>query len=54
MENLTYRYHKVCILDLKMGSRQHGDDADEAKAKLQIDKCATTTSSSHGLYCKYS
>ena len=32
-----------------MGTRQHGDDAPEAKVKSQTKKCASTTSGAVGV-----
>ena len=49
LENLASAYAVPCILDLKMGTRQHGDDASADKRKRQIAKCASTTSARLGL-----
>lgn len=49
LENVAAKFKFPCILDLKMGTRQHGDDAPEAKKTSQMKKCATTTSSAVGL-----
>ena len=48
LENITSRYHLPCILDLKMGTRQHGDDATDEKRHRQMAKCAASTSASLG------
>ncbi|XP_045159739.1 inositol hexakisphosphate kinase 1-like isoform X2 [Mercenaria mercenaria] len=49
LENVAAKFKYPCILDLKMGTRQHGDDAPESKKNSQMRKCATTTSSAVGL-----
>nr|XP_026499832.1 inositol hexakisphosphate kinase 3 isoform X1 [Vanessa tameamea]XP_026499833.1 inositol hexakisphosphate kinase 3 isoform X1 [Vanessa tameamea]XP_026499834.1 inositol hexakisphosphate kinase 3 isoform X1 [Vanessa tameamea] len=49
MENITSSYRRPCVLDLKMGTRQHGDDATAEKRTKQIAKCAASTSASLGV-----
>ncbi|XP_068633310.1 inositol hexakisphosphate kinase 2 isoform X2 [Battus philenor] len=49
MENITSSYRRPCVLDLKMGTRQHGDDATAEKRTKQIAKCAASTSATLGV-----
>ncbi|XP_013419479.1 inositol hexakisphosphate kinase 1 isoform X1 [Lingula anatina] len=46
LENVSSEFKYPCILDLKMGTRQYGDEENETKRKRKIDKCAATTSAS--------
>lgn len=49
LENITSKFQQPCILDLKMGTRQHGDDATAEKRSKQMAKCAASTSASLGV-----
>lgn len=49
LENVASKYQLPCILDLKMGTRQHDDDATEEKRHRQIAKCQASTSASLGV-----
>ncbi|OQR90263.1 hypothetical protein ACHHYP_05677 [Achlya hypogyna] len=47
--DLTQGYNRPCVLDIKMGTRQHGEDASAEKARSHALKCAATTSAELGL-----
>ncbi|XP_022249891.1 inositol hexakisphosphate kinase 3-like [Limulus polyphemus] len=49
LENVASHFCRPCILDLKMGTRQHGDDAPDDKRCRQMAKCAASTSATLGV-----
>jgi inositol-hexakisphosphate kinase len=49
LENVVFNYQKPCILDLKLGTRQHSDDATEEKRDRQLKKCQESTSAALGV-----
>lgn len=44
LEDLTHRFYKPCVCDIKMGNVQHGHDATPSKATRSFEKCRRTTS----------
>ena len=49
LENLLATFKRPCVLDLKLGTRQHSDSASAEKIKKSIKKCKETTSADLGL-----
>lgn len=49
MEDLTGRLKHPCVMDVKMGTRQYGLDATNAKKKSQRSKCKKSTSAELGV-----
>lgn len=49
LEDLTANMQKPCALDLKMGTRQYGVEANESKQASQRKKCMLTTSRELGV-----
>ncbi|CAD6186141.1 unnamed protein product [Caenorhabditis auriculariae] len=49
LENVVASFKRPCVLDLKIGTRQHGDDASDAKRKRQLLKCNMSTSATMGV-----
>ena len=49
LENLTSKFTSPSVLDLKVGTRQHGDDSTPSKVAKHMHSCAMSTSSSLGV-----
>ena len=49
LENLTCRHKYPCIFDLKLGTRQHGDEVSEEKKRKHMHTVSISTSASLGV-----
>ena len=49
LENVAYKFSSPCILDLKMGTQQHGDDASSEKRDRQMAKAEKSTTKTLGI-----
>jgi len=49
LEDVSARFRCPCILDIKMGTRQHGYNAPPRKVRSKTTRCLETTSASLGL-----
>lgn len=49
LENVAARFRHPCILDLKMGKRQHAEIDSDKKRQSKIEKCQLSTSSTLGV-----
>ncbi|KAJ1355464.1 hypothetical protein KIN20_012863 [Parelaphostrongylus tenuis] len=49
LNNIVATFSLPCVLDLKIGTRQHGDDASESKRRRQLRKCLMSTSATLGV-----
>jgi len=49
LENLTYKYKYPCVIDLKVGTRQYGDEASLTKKRSKTAKVENSTSCNMGL-----
>lgn len=49
LEDITRRFKYPCVIDLKMGTRQYGDDASAQKKASQTQKCHQSTSEQMGV-----
>ncbi|TNN49658.1 Inositol hexakisphosphate kinase 2 [Liparis tanakae] len=49
LENLTWRHTLPCVLDLKMGTQQHGDGVPDDKKARKMRKCQQSTAAVLGV-----
>lgn len=49
MENVTYKFVRPNVLDIKLGTQLHADDASEEKKARMIKTASETTSAETGV-----
>lgn len=49
LEDIVFGYEFPCVIDLKIGTRQYGDDASDQKRYSQMQKCRQSTSEKMGI-----